>query len=89
MSEIKETERQLKALANKRRLAILKFLFAKEPASVGSIAQEIKLSFKSTSNHLLILSACDVLDREQTSTTVLYRLTRPVSPLVKTVLGIL
>jgi len=52
MSEIKETERQLKALANKRRLAILKFLFAKEPASVGSIAQEIKLSFKSTSRNV-------------------------------------
>ena len=89
MNGIKEMERQLKALANKRRLAILKFLASKEPASVGSIAEEIKLSFKSTSNHLLILSACDLLDREQTSTTVLYRLTRPVSPLVKTVLSIL
>ena len=89
MNTIRETERQLKALANKRRLSILKFLASKEPASVGSIAQEIKLSFKSTSNHLLILSACDILDREQTSTTVLYRFARPLSPLVKTVLSIL
>jgi len=89
MNTIRETERQLKALANKRRLFILKFLASKEPASVGSIAQEIKLSFKSTSNHLLILSACDILDREQTSTTVLYRFARPLSPLVKTVLSIL
>ena len=89
MSKEREVEKQLKALANKRRLAIIKFLAAKERASVGSIAEEIKLSFKSTSNHLLILSSSDVLEREQTSTTVLYRLARPASSLIKTVLSIL
>ncbi len=89
MASIKETEQQLKALANRRRLAILTYLSQKEPASVGAISEHIKLSFKSTSNHLLILAGCNVLDREQTSTTVLYRLARPVSPLIKTVLSIL
>ncbi|MSR71023.1 ArsR family transcriptional regulator [Candidatus Kaiserbacteria bacterium] len=89
MNTLKDTEQQLKALANKRRLTILKYLNAKGPASVGSVADEIKLSFKSTSNHLLILAKADLLEREQTSTTVLYRLVRPTSPVMKTVLTIL
>ena len=89
MKDIRETEAQLKALANRRRLAILKYLEQKGQASVGSIAAEIKLSFKSTSAHLLILSTCGLLDREQTSTTVLYRIARPVSALLKTALDIL
>jgi len=89
MKNIREVEMQLKALANKRRLIILKYLENKGQASVGSIAAEIKLSFKSTSAHLLILSTCNLLDREQTSTTVLYRLAKPSSVLLKTVLTIL
>jgi len=89
MKNVRLVEPQLKALANKRRLAILKFLQSKDKASVGTIAEEIKLSFKATSSHLLILSACDLLGREQTSTTVLYSLPRPLSPLLKTVFTIL
>ena len=88
MKNIRETEMQLKALANRRRLTVLKYLEHKGQDSVGSIAAEIKLSFKSTSAHLLILSACGLLDREQTSTTVLYRIARPSSALLKTVLTI-
>ena len=89
MKNVRIVEPQLKALTNRRRLAILKFLESKDKASVGTIAAEIKLSFKATSAHLLILSACDILGREQTSTTVLYQLSRPLSPLIKTVLTIL
>ncbi len=89
MKNIRETETQLKALANRRRLAIVKYLDNKGQASVGTIAEEIKLSFKATSAHLLILSAAGLLEREQTSTTVLYRLARPISPLLKTTLTIL
>ena len=85
----KEIERVLKALANKRRLAIVKYLHKRERASVGAIAEEIKLSFKSTSHHLLLLSAADLLEREQTNTTVLYRLARPVPSVLKVVLSIL
>ena len=40
--DIKELERKLKALANKRRLAILKYLKEDGRASVGDIAGEIK-----------------------------------------------
>lgn len=89
MKNIREMEAQLKALANRRRLSILYYLDGKGPASVGSIAEEIKLSFKATSAHLLILFTAGLVEREQTSTTVLYRLVRPTPVVLKTVLTIL
>ena len=71
---MKDLERILKALANKRRLAILKFLKRKKEASVGSIAGEIHLSFKSTSRHLSILASAGLVEKEQRSTQVFYRI---------------
>ena len=69
----KELERILKALANKRRLAILSFLRKKKEANVGEIAVTIHLSIKSTSRHLAVLSGVDILDREQRSSEVFYK----------------
>ncbi len=64
---MKELEKPLKALANRRRLAILKYLKQNREASVGEIAGTIKLSFRATSKHLGILAAADILDKEQRS----------------------
>ena len=50
----KETEKILKALANKRRTTIVKLLMKRKRASVGSLASGIKLSFNATSKHLKI-----------------------------------
>ena len=52
---IKELERILKALANKRRLSILIYLKRHPEATVGEIASSIRLSLTSTSKHLSIL----------------------------------
>ncbi|MEX2033475.1 MAG: metalloregulator ArsR/SmtB family transcription factor [Candidatus Colwellbacteria bacterium] len=71
---MREMERVLKALANKRRLAIVKYLKKHREASVGELAGAIKLSFKSTSRHLNILTAADILDKDQRSLQVFYRL---------------
>lgn len=71
---MKDLEKTLKALANRRRLAILKYLKRKKEATVGDIAGEIKLSFKSTSRHLGILSGADLVEKEQRSLEVYYRL---------------
>lgn len=83
----KELERILKALANKRRLAIISFLKKKKEANVGDIAEAIRLSIKSTSRHLTVLSGADLLDREQRSSEVFYRLNNLVpdifTPLIK------
>ena len=73
---MRELERILKALANKRRLAILKYLKTKREAPVADIAEEIGLSFKATSKHLVILSAVDILEKEQRSLQIFYRLSQ-------------
>ena len=64
---MRELERILKALANRRRLAILKYLKKTHEATVGEIAGEIKLSFKSTSKHLCVLAGADIIERDQRS----------------------
>ena len=70
----KEFERHLKALANRRRLAILRYLKVHREAPVGEIAHEITLSFKATSKHLTILAALDIVEKEQRSSQMFYRL---------------
>jgi DNA-binding transcriptional ArsR family regulator len=88
MSE-KELEKILKALANKRRIAILKFIKKSGSASVGDIAETIKLSFKATSKHLMILSNADILEKEQVSLSVLYFLPKDTHPIVSKILSII
>ncbi len=86
---MKDTEKLLKALANRRRLAILKFLNKNSKASVGDVAREIKLSFKATSKHLGLLRAADIVDREQVNLQMFYSLSRPLSSILKSVIDVL
>jgi len=57
-------DKLLKATANKRRLAILKYLKSVREATVGDISEQIKLSFKATSKHLKILDDVDIVEKE-------------------------
>ncbi|HEY4480216.1 MAG TPA: metalloregulator ArsR/SmtB family transcription factor [Candidatus Paceibacterota bacterium] len=68
----KDLEKILKALANKRRILILRVLKGRKKASVNDLAKTIKLSFRSTSKHLSILYAAGILDKEQSGLTVFY-----------------
>lgn len=86
---MKETEKILKALANRRRLTIIKYLSKTGAASVGDIADEIKLSFNATSKHLGILRSANIVDKEQVNLTMIYSLIKPVSSILKTTLSIL
>ena len=70
----KELERTLKALANIRRLQILRYLKKEKEAFVGDIADHMRLSFKATSKHLGVLSVSDLVEKEQRSTQMFYRL---------------
>ncbi len=88
MSE-KDLERSLKALANRRRLSIVRFLKKRKEAGVGDIASEIRLSFKSTSRHLSVLAAANILDREQRSKVVFYRLAPDMSEAAHRVITLL
>ena len=71
---IKEVEKVLKALANGRRLNIIKYLKKEKEANVGEIAEAIKLSFTATSKHLGVLATADIVEKEQRSLTMWYRL---------------
>lgn len=77
---MRELEKSLKALANRRRLAILKYLKKEGEANVADIAHKIDLSFKATSKHLGILVARDIVEREQRSLQMFYRLAATQKP---------
>ena len=85
----KELERALKAFANRRRLAIISYLKKTPEASVGEIASEINLSLKATSKHLKILDAVDIVEKEQRSLQIYYRLSKEQTPVAKIILTFL
>ena len=74
IGNIKEIEKILKVLANRRRLAIIKYLKKNKEAKVGDIASEIQLSFKATSKHLGLLFNADIVEKEQRSLQMWYKL---------------
>jgi len=83
---MKELEKIFKAFANRRRLAIIFYLKNKKEAAVGDIASKIKLSFKATSKHLGVLTAADVIDREQRSSQMFYRISDDPNSAIKHIL---
>ena len=89
MTKERELERVLKALANRRRLAILKYIKTSREASVGEIAEVIRLSLKATSKHLAILAAAGILERDQRSNSAFYRVTPAQKPPSKQLIAIL
>ncbi|MBI2485214.1 winged helix-turn-helix transcriptional regulator [Candidatus Uhrbacteria bacterium] len=86
---MRQLERTLKALANRRRLAIVEFLREKEEAPVWEIANKIKLSLKATSKHLGILFAADIVDRDQRSLEMFYRLSKDQPSGAKQIISLL
>lgn len=78
--------RALKALANKRRLEILESLERKGPLSVGDVAEEVGVSFRTTSKHLHQLAASDFVERKQHGRSALYALNR-AHPLLRKLRG--
>jgi len=87
--EVKTLERQCKALANERRLLILKELKRRHTASVGALAKVIHISLKATSKHLAILKAADILESRKRGLTVFYRLSLDQHAPVSQVLALL
>ena len=85
----KELEKIFKALANRRRLAIIFFIRKKKQANVGEIAEAIKLSFKSTSRHLSVLISSGILDKEQSSLYFFYSFSTNQSEMVRKILSLI
>jgi DNA-binding transcriptional ArsR family regulator len=63
-----------KALSNVNRLKIIKLLSKSSSLSVGEIAEQIDISPKATSKHLIILHSLDVLESKGKEGHVLYSL---------------
>lgn len=85
----RDLERTLKALANKRRLDILKYLSIGEEANVGNIAKHIHLSFKSTSRHLGILASADLLDKDQRGLEIFYSISKEMPDIIKAIIRLI
>ncbi len=84
-----ELEKIMKALANKRRLAILACLKKKKELPVTHVADEIKLSIKATSKHLAILQSVGILEREQRWLEAFYSLNANMPKPAKHIISIL
>lgn len=81
-------EKVFKALGNSRRLDIIAYLLKHKEASVGDIANNIKLSFKATSKHLILLSTINILKKEQRNLLVFYYINSSVSKGIKSIINI-
>lgn len=81
--DVRTVERVLKALANKRRIAIVLYLHSVSCANVGDIKEHLRISFPATSRHLTILAAADIVEREHISVEMRYSLRKPQSMFVK------
>lgn len=86
---MKRVEKILKALANKRRLAIVQYLKKNGEANVSEIARTIRLSFRSTSRHLAILSGAEITEKDQRSTEMFYRIASDLDPFARRILDAL
>ncbi len=87
MTMEKEMEKVLKALANHRRLQILRVLKRGKDVTVGEMADIIHLSLKSTSRHLAVLAAAHIIEKEQISLEVYYELSPGMPRLAEQVIS--
>ena len=85
----KELERILKSLASKRRIAIVHFLKNTKEATVGTLAEKINLSFKSTSKHLGILFSADIVEKDQKNTQCFYKISTQLPELAWKIISLL
>ena len=89
MANFKDLEVTCKALGNKRRLAIIRHVRAKQESSVGDIADDINLSFKSTSRHLAVLTGAEILTKEQRGPQMIYSLHPDIPEVARRVISLI
>ncbi len=75
---MKNMTKIIKALANERRLLILRYLKQEGMTTVTEISEIIKLSFKSTSRHLSILRQVGIVQTEQVRREIFYSINKEI-----------
>jgi len=76
-----------KALANINRLKIIDILASRMPMTVTEIADELGISFRGTSRHLLLLHGLDILTSQGKEGHVYYGYNHSMPADVKKVIG--
>lgn len=82
MKNLTRVEQILKAVANKKRLEIMRILMTKKELSVEDIANAIHLSYRSTSKHLTQLLRAGIIERTQKSRYAYFSLSKQEHPIV-------
>ncbi|HLD86186.1 MAG TPA: metalloregulator ArsR/SmtB family transcription factor [Patescibacteria group bacterium] len=82
------TEIVLRAVANSRRLAMVRELKRRQ-ATVGDLAAMLRLSFPATSSHLRILRSAGLVERRQRGLEMYYRIADDQSRFIKRLLAII
>ncbi len=85
--EEKDFEKILKALANRRRIVILRHLKRIYEDRVGGIAGKLHLSLPATSRHLNILERAGILEKEQRGLEVFYCISDSGRPFVNSLIS--
>ncbi len=86
---MKDYEKILKALTNRRRLQIIKYLKDKKFATVTMMAEHLKLSFKSTSKHLALMFGAGIVDKEHKNLSMFYSVADPLPKIAKQVIDLI
>ena len=86
---MKKLEKTIKAFGNTSRLKILQYLKKNKFASVTEIAENTKCSYKATSKHLAILFQADIVDRQQVSYEMHYRLSDTIDHAASSILKLI
>ncbi|MEK7182206.1 MAG: metalloregulator ArsR/SmtB family transcription factor [Patescibacteria group bacterium] len=83
-----KAEKIYKALANRRRLAIIQCLSKEDKITVSDISEKIKLSLTSTSKHLQILKSAGLAESEQVNLEQHYFLVNKNNSFIKQALSV-
>lgn len=89
MENIRTLEKQMKALAGRKRLLILAYLKKHKVATVSDLARELKSEIFAISQHLRILRTLDIVHDNRLGRSVAYRLAKQQEEPVKKVLSML
>lgn len=75
-----------KGLGNKRRLMIVEFILQKGETTLDILSQEINLSYRSTSKHLLLLENIGIIERENRGRNIYYSVRKDIRSVLKKLL---
>jgi DNA-binding transcriptional ArsR family regulator len=87
--KVLELEKVLKAVANRRRIAIVRYVRSHPQATLGDVSDSIKLPYKSASKHVSVLLNAEILHREQQNSNASFSIHPHSSEYVRKLISIL